>query len=312
MNGMTKPILTLTLSPSIDLSCEAHGVTTGHKTRTSANRFDPGGGGLNVAKVIHALGGDVRALVLLGGVTGRMIAELLAQSGLDFEALEVRAPTRLAMTVHDRADGSEYRFVPEAEALTETDCQAALAALERSDADWIMASGSLPPGAPVDFYGLAAEQATGRRQKFTVDTSGPALKAALGRGVALIKPSLREFEDLVGHTLETAAEQDAAALDLVRTGAVGMVAMTAGEAGALLATPDGVIRRAAIPVDVRSTVGAGDSFLAALVLALSRGALPEDALAWGMAAGASAVSHEGTAQIDRAEVETLAKAERPA
>ena len=309
---MTKPILTLTLSPSIDLSCEAHGVTTGHKTRTSANRFDPGGGGLNVAKVIHALGGDVRALLLLGGVTGRLITELLEQGGIDFEALNVAAPTRLSMTVHDRNDGSEYRFVPVSEKLSEAECQAALAALARSDAAWIMASGSMPPGAPVDFYGSAAEQAKARGQKFTVDTSGPALAAAMGRGVAVIKPSLREFEELVGRKLETAAEQDAAALDLVRTGAVEMVAMTAGEAGALLATRDGVIRRPAVAVEVRSTVGAGDSFLAALVLALSRGAGPDEALAWGMAAGASAVSHEGTAQIDRAEVEALAGVEHTA
>ena len=135
--------------------------------------------------------------------------------------------------------------------------------------------------------------------------SRPALRASLGPGLALIKPSLREFEELLGESFAEPAAQAAAALRLVREGTAARVAVSLGADGAVLATAEGVVRIPALPVRVVGTVGAGDSFVAAMVLALSRGALPRDALAWGAAAGTAAVMSTGTARPKRAEMEAL-------
>jgi len=302
---MANRILTLTLNPTVDVASDAPSVQPIRKIRTSNETFDPGGGGVNVSRVLHELGGDTLAVVLAGGVSGNLLVELLAEGGVPHQAIPIAGRTRMSHTVHDLGSGQEYRFVPEGPALDAAACQAALAALEQAEAGWVIASGSLPPGAPADFYARAAAIAARRGQRFVLDTSGAPLRAALGSGLALIKPSRREFETLVGQPLPDAAAQDAAALDLVRQGAAGLIAVTLGHEGALLAEPDGVLRLPALDVPVLGAVGAGDSFLAAMVLALTRGEGPREAFAWGMAAGAAAVTQRGTAHPRREDVVAL-------
>ncbi|MCW3476432.1 1-phosphofructokinase family hexose kinase [Limobrevibacterium gyesilva] len=298
-------IVTLTLNPAVDVACDAEAVRPVHKVRTFAETHDPGGGGVNVARVIRELGGDVLAVVLTGGVTGRFLEELLEEGGVPCHVVPIAGRTRIAMTVHDRSARQEYRFVPEGPVASAAELEAALAALAAEPGGWLVASGSLPRGAPVDFYATVARLAAERGQHVVLDTSGPALQAALGHGLALIKPSLGEFEALVGRKLPDAAAQDAAAMAVVRSGGAARVAVSLGGGGALLATPEGLWRRPALDVPARSTVGAGDSFLAAMTLALARGSDPADALAWGIAAGAAAVMQTGTAHPRRADVESL-------
>jgi 6-phosphofructokinase 2 len=158
---------------------------------------------------------------------------------------------------------------------------------------------------PEDFYVQMAEICRRRGLPFVLDTSGPALHAALGRGLALIKPSLGEFEALVGRKLRRGDDLGEAALELVRSGAAERVAVTSGRDGAVLASRGGVCHLAPIDIDAKSAVGAGDSFTGAMVLALARGASDADAFAWGMAAGAAAVMNTGTAHPARAVVESL-------
>lgn len=290
-------LLTLTLNPAIDLASSAETVEPTHKIRTSGEHIDPGGGGINVARVLHALGGDVTALILAGGVTGHLIDELLTQVGVPRQVLPMAGRTRISMTVLDRSTRLEYRFVPEGPVVTEAEWRAALSALERAEGEWVIASGSIPRGVPDDIYARAARIATSRRQRFVLDTSGPALRAALHSGVYLIKPSLRELEVLVGRRLPDRQAQEQEAVRLVRSGAAEMVAVTLGGEGALLATAEGVIMIPALSGPVRSAVGAGDAFLAGMVLSLSRGENPADALAWGIATGTAAVAEIGTARV---------------
>jgi 6-phosphofructokinase 2 len=160
-------------------------------------------------------------------------------------------------------------------------------------------------GVPDDFYAQAAQIASRRGQRFVLDTSQDALVAALGYGVELIKPSLGEFEYLHGRQMRDPEEQDAAAMEIARSGKARLVAVTMGSEGAILAGADFVLRMPALQVPVRSAVGAGDSFLAAMTLAFSRGAEPLDALAWGTAAGAAAIMGAGTAHAKRADIENL-------
>jgi len=302
---MPPRIVTLTLNPTVDVACDASGVQTVHKVRTFSETYDPGGGGVNVARVLHELGADVTAVVSCGGVSGQLLEELLAEADIPCRVVHIADRTRICMTVHDLAVEQEYRFVPEGPLLSDAEWHAALAAAEESDPDWLIASGSLPRGVPEDFYARLARAAAAKGQQVVLDTSGPALRAALGSGLALIKPSLGEFEMLIGRTLREPAAQEAAALDLVRTGAAEQVAVTLGRDGALLATAEGVWRQPPIEVPVRGAVGAGDSFLAAMVQALARGDRPAEALAWGSAAGAAAVTSTGTAHPSRGQIEAL-------
>ena len=302
---MRPTFVTLTLNPTVDVACDAAGVRPVHKIRTFSETYDPGGGGVNVARVLHELGADVTAVVSCGGVSGQLLEELLIESGVQCRPIHIADRTRICMTVQDVKAGQEYRFVPEGPLLSEPDWQAALAAAEQDDPDWLILSGSLPRGVPEDFYGTVARTASAKGQRVVVDSSGPALRGALGCGLALIKPSLGEFETLVGRQLRDPAAQEAAALDLVRSGAADRVAVTFGRDGALLATKDGVWREPPLNVPVRGAVGAGDSFLAAMVLSLARGDTPTQALAWGSAAGAAAVMNTGTAHPVRGQIEAL-------
>jgi 6-phosphofructokinase 2 len=118
-----------------------------------------------------------------------------------------------------------------------------------------------------------------------------------------VKPSLGELEHLVGRPLKDPVEQGIEAMGLVRRGAARMVAVTLGVEGAVVASPQGVLRVPAMNVPMHSSVGAGDAFLAAMTLALARGATVEDALAWGTAAGATVIACAGTARLRRADVE---------
>ena len=298
-------IVTITLNPALDIGCDAGAVVPLHKVRTSNTTLDPGGGGINVARVLTEFGSAVCAVFPAGGPIGAQLAALAATQIGAIRSIPIAGTTRISMTVHDLSIGQEYRFVADGPAMSQDEFTACRAALAGETAPWLVASSSLPPGLVLNSYAILARDAAARGQYFVLDTSGPALKAALGAGLALIKPSLREFEALIGHTLPDAASQNEAALAMVRNGAATRIAVSLGGDGALLATGAGVWRSPALPVKAVGAVGAGDSFVASMVLALSRGAPPPEALAWGMSAGAAAVSATGTAHPKRALVESL-------
>jgi 6-phosphofructokinase 2 len=292
-------ILSLALNPAIDVSSEAEAVRTTHKVRTSNESYDPGGGGVNVARVITELGGDVELLFLAGGVMGAFLDELLGRDGVRRRMIPIAGNTRISFTVVERPTGQEYRFVAAGPTLQPSELEACLEAVRTSDFQWCVASGSLPLGAPPDFLARIARIVAAKGARFVLDSSGIGLKTALDQSSAyLVKPSLNELEVLAGQKLDERGAR-AKAMDLVRRGAAEMVAVTLGEGGAILATRDGVLQRPALKVDVRSSVGAGDSFLAAMTLALADGRSPADALTFGVAAGAAALLRPGTKLCSR-------------
>ncbi len=170
--------------------------------------------------------------------------------------------------------------------MSERECQKTLQALEDLDWDWLVASGSLPRGVPKDFYVQVSDLVAARKGKLVLDTSGEPLRLALDHGgLALVKPSHGEFEKLTGRTLATPAEIGAAAVELIGSGKVEMVAVTLGHDGAVLATKDGWSFLPAPKVETISTSGAGDSFVAGMVHALAIGWRPDDAFRLARPAG---------------------------
>lgn len=288
-------VATLTLNPAIDGSCEAEQVFPTHKVRTFGERYDPGGGGVNVARMLARLGERVEVLYLAGGATGTLLDELLGEKGLTRHRIPIADHTRMSMAVFERQTGKEFRFVPEGPLLAPAEWQAALDHCERLDCGWLVASGSLPRGVPQDFYARLSRIAQARGIKLVLDTSGPALAAALAAGgLYLVKPSLGEFEAFVGRPLPTPADVGTAALELVRSGKAAHVAVTMGHEGAVLAHAGGVLVHPGIAVEVKSATGAGDSFVGGMVHGFLRGEDAAGAFRYGMAAGTAAVLNPGT------------------
>ena len=303
--GKQLRIVTLTLNPAVDIACRVAAIQSTHKMRTTGERYDPGGGGINVARVLLALGTPALALIMAGGVTGKLIQELLDEDGVRWQCLPINGRTRINQNVHDDATALEYRFVAAGPRISEAEWRHVLVVLGSVEAEWVVASGSLPLGVPSGFYGEAAAIALRRGQKFVLDSSGPALREAIGRGIELLKLSLSELEFLVGVKLAEPERREAEVVALQRSGAARMIAVSLGRDGALLATSSGLIRLGALPVQEQSAVGAGDSFLAGLVLGLARGLPERSALALAISAGSAAVMSYGTALVRREEVEIM-------
>ena len=300
--------LTLTLNPALDLSTTTARLEHTHKMRCGPMLRHPGGGGINVARVLHRLQADVQAWHLSGGVTGAHTCQLLAAEGVPMHALPIAGTTRENLSVVETRSGHEYRFVLPGPSVSKPEWQDCLAQLATQTPRWLIASGSLPPGVPDDFYArlIAQTRAHAGHSRIVLDTQGAALAAALQAGVYLVKPSLRELRELTGAALNDTAQWRAAARALVRSGQAEMVALSAGADGAVLATREGVWQATALPIAASSgTTGAGDCFLAALLWALDRGDTPGDALRWGVAAGSAALLAPGTALAEACEIQRL-------
>jgi len=300
-------VVTLTINPAVDLSVSVERIAPIHKLRCSAARRDPGGGGINVARVIRRLGGDVTAIYPAGGALGDLLRRLIDEEEIPALATPISAETREDFTVLEHSSGAQYRFVLPGPLLNEQEWSACLGLCAGLDqrTRFVVGSGSLPPGVPEDFYGRMAQAAKREGRKIVVDSSGPPLRAALEAGVYLIKPSLNEFRLLMGEPLESEADWIEASRTLVERGKTEAVALTLGDQGALVVTRDQVLRAPALPIKPVSVVGAGDSFLGAMIWSLASGHGMETALRYGVAAGSAALLLPGTELCRREDVERL-------
>ena len=299
-------IVTLTINPALDIATSTDRVEPTHKLRCSMPRYDPGGGGINVARAVHALGGDAVAIFPAGGAAGEMIRHLLEQQAVRHNAIAISGFTRESLAVEERITGRQFRFLLPGPQISESDQERCLdqLALAAAEATYIVASGSLPLGVPEDFYARIAKLAQSLGKRFILDTSGAALKQA-GRGIYLLKPSLRELGDLVGSEIRTEREQEQAAREIIEQGRSEVIVVSLGDQGALLVTAGRAERFAAIPVEASGSVGAGDSTLAGIMVSLCRGLELGEAVRYGMAAGAAALLGSGTELCRRSDVERL-------
>lgn len=297
-------IVTLTLNPAVDVSTAVARLEPTVKLRCGPERRDAGGGGINVARVARRLGAEVTAIHPAGGAVGRQLEALLAAEQIAGRAVRIAGETRESFTVLETTTDREYRFVLPGPHLDTAEWAACLDAVP--PAALTVASGSLPPGVPPDAFARLALRARAAGGRLAVDTSGQPLRRALEAGVWLAKPNLRELRDLTGEALDTGQARLAAARRIVDDGGARMVALSLGAEGALLVSPDGAWGAPALPVRPVSSVGAGDSFLGALVWALAGGRAPAEALRWAMAAGSAALLAPGTQLCAADDVRRLA------
>lgn len=300
-------ILTLTMNPSMDVATSIDTVASTHKLRCSAPLRYPGGGGINVARVVQRLGGDCVALYPVGGARGQQLRQLLAQEQVRSSCIEIAGETRECFSVLETSSGREFRFVLPGPTLTPPEWQACLDRFDALDTPprYLVASGSLPPGVPPDFYARLVRLARARGTQVVLDSSGPALAQALKEGVYLVKPSLRELRELTGRPLTDEAQWRDAAQQLVASGQAQVVALSLGEQGALFVTATTTWRGPALSLQVLGATGAGDSFVGAMVWALSRQAGLAEAFRYAVAAGSAALLSAGTGLCRKADVERL-------
>ncbi|MDX5370965.1 MAG: hexose kinase [Pseudomonadaceae bacterium] len=289
-------IVTLTLSPALDVATAVPRLWPNDKLRCSPPIHAPGGGGVNVARAIRRLGGEALALLPLGGSTGQHVQALLDDEGVPNRVLTIAQWTRECINVTNQADGQQYRLVMPGARLAATEQEALLAALEALPApDFLVVSGSLPEGLAPDLLPRLLRGAARRGTRCVVDSSGPALRQALEvGGLLLIKPNLEELRALAGEDIAGPERLQHIARELALGRRCAAVLVSLGAQGAQLVTETLSLHIPALPVPRRSTVGAGDSLVAGVTLKLAAGADWLEAARYGVAAGSAAIMAEGS------------------
>lgn len=299
-------IITVTFSPCIDKSTSVPSLIPEKKLKCASPKLEPGGGGINVARAITKLGGNAIAVYPAGGYTGKYFNHLLADEKIPAIIIDTKEETRENIIVLEESTNKQYRFGMPGTLLQKSEWQQILDRIEEIEAPaFIVASGSLPPGVPVDIFARIARIAKKKNTRFVADTSGEALQQAVTEGVYMIKPNLGELSSLAGKDHLLPDEVPGIARQLIEKGNCQMVIVSMGADGALLVTRD-IIQTIRPPaVNTKSTVGAGDSMVAGVVLALSNGKGPEEAAQYGVACGTAATMNPGTELCRPEDVEKL-------
>jgi 6-phosphofructokinase 2 len=302
-----KPIVTLTMNPSIDESTSVANVIADRKLRCSAPSHEPGGGGINVSRVIKSLGGESLAIFPVGGPTGDMFQALIDKANITNHPVRIQDLTRMDLMVIEEATGRQYRFGMPGPQVNESEWQRCLTDLSSLDfkPEYIIASGSLPPGVPEDFYTLVARISHQIGAKLIVDTSGKALSEAIKGSVYLLKPNMNELKSLVGKELKDENQIEIEVLKFIRSGLVEIVVVSLGPAGVLMVSKDGTEKFRAPTVPIISKVGAGDSTVGGIVLSLARDVPLREAVIYGVAAGSATVMTPGSQLCRPEDVERL-------
>jgi 6-phosphofructokinase 2 len=298
-------IVTLTLSPALDKSTSTERLVPEQKLRCAPVQLDAGGGGINVSKGIHKLGGQSTAVFPSGGPTGLRLQSILKKAGIEVLPLDVSGETRENFSVMETSTNLQYRFTMTGAELSEKEADALLDMIAQLRPGYLVASGSLPPGLPETYYEKVAAFAKKINARLILDTSGAALQAAADEGLYLLKPNLAELSALAGVEKLEMNQVDDAALGIIHQGKCEVVVVSLGPQGALLVTREGFEHIPAPTARKRSTVGAGDSMVAGMVWALSEGKSFREMAQTGVACGTAATMNPGTELFHKADVEKL-------
>ena len=301
-------ILTVTFNPAVDKSTAVQELIPEKKLSCTMPVFEPGGGGINVARAIHKLGGRAVAAYLAGGCTGQVLTKLLIAECVDSMVSQIEWYTRENLVVYEESSGKQYRFGMPGPSVKASEYQALINSIQNlSGVEYIVVSGSITEGIPPGIFTELSRIAKIKKARLIVDTSGEALKHAVQSGVYLIKPNLRELASL-GNQEKVAPEYAVSlAKDIIKDGACEFIALSMGGEGAILISQDLELKVVPPPVIIKSTVGAGDSMLGGLVYSLSQGKSITEAINYGVACGTAATLNPGTELCRKEDADRLYK-----
>ena len=299
-------IVTITLNPSIDKSTSVKGIVPEKKLRCAQPKFEPGGGGVNVSRAIKKLGGDSTAIYFAGGYSGKFFTTLLELEGIDSLVVPIAGQTRENMIVVDESNNLQYRFGMPGPTIKPRELEYFFSLLhDMKDVDFVVASGSLPDGVDDDFFSNLADICKPTNTKLIVDTSGEPLRKAINEGVYMIKPNLGELSMLNG--VEELNDDDivSSARSIIEKGGAEVIVVSMGASGASLITKDAIYNCPSPAVRKKSTVGAGDTMVAGMVLAMLNKYKWQDVLRYGIAAGTATTMNSGTELCKKNDVDRL-------
>ncbi|MFF2189969.1 1-phosphofructokinase [Streptomyces sp. NPDC058155] len=298
-------ILTVTPNPSLDRTYEIPALDRGEVLRATVERMDPGGKGVNVARAVAAAGHRTVAVLPLGGAPGALVAQLLAEQGIDVAPVPIAGATRSNIALAE-PDGTLTKINAPGPELTPAESESLLSALGdhhvRAEDDWIACCGSLPRGLGPQWYAELVARAHAAGARIALDTSGASLLAALKERPDVVKPNADELATAVGRPLATVGDALKAAEELRTYGARSVLA-SLGADGQLLVSDAGAYFGSAAVAAVRSNVGAGDASLAGF---LAAGGTGPAALASAVAHGAAAVQLPGSVMPSPADLDPRA------
>ena len=303
---MEKKIITLTFSPCIDKSTTVPSLVPEKKLRCTEPKLDPGGGGLNVARAIKKLGGEATAIYPSGGYTGKYLNHLVEKEDIPTIIIETDQETRENIIVFDVSGNKQYRFGFPGTPLSERDLNECMLAIKDLDSlEYIVVSGSLPPGVSSSVYKLLSDIATKSNAKLVVDAPGEYLNEVVRAGVYMIKPNIGELAGMVNKERIEFEEIPSIARDIISKNNCEIIVVSLGKNGAMLFTKDESYAVQAPVVERLSTVGAGDSMVAGIVYSLSSGLSLFQALQYGVASGTAATLRPGTELCDKEHADEL-------
>lgn len=295
-------VVTLTMNPAIDLCWEVEHLEATGKNRARVRSVAVGGGGINVARHVARFGGRATAVHTSGGEVGLRLNRLLDEEGIDHVAVGIDDDTREALVLFEAASRRSYHVVPPGPRLHGREGQRCLDVLEgfADSCPYVVASGSLPGGLPDDYFAVVARRVRAAGSRLILDTSGPALRAALEEGVFLFRCNRTEAESLTGRPVNSFDDARALNERLVTTGAAEIAVTTLGALGALCSTLQGhtELHVPPLPGEALSDAGAGDSMVAALTTQLGAGEDVVSACALGVATAAAAMLTPSTEPFD--------------
>jgi 6-phosphofructokinase 2 len=306
-DGTRVRMATVTVNPAVDVSTVVEELSFDVKLRSEPLRYDPGGGGINCARVLSQFGADTTAIYTSGGAMGAVLEDLLEDLSFARRPVPVPGSTRQSFHVYEQRNGRQLRFVSPGPTLDGDSCRRLVEAVAEvtEPGMWVILSGSLPPGAPDDLYASLAVQVRQAGGKVVLDTSGPAWWPAVEVGVHVLRNNDRELAEAVGRPLDEPIVRDIELRRLVDEGRCDVVAMGIGSQGSVVADRSGIWWVRPPVVKPVSMVGAGDSFTAGLTYGLAQGWETSRAAAFGVAAGAAAVLTPHTELCRPADVERI-------
>lgn len=303
-------ILTITLKPAVDYATFTEHVEAGPKLYCGKPRIDPGGGGVNVARAIMRLGGNAKALVVVGGPMGDRLLTLLAAEKVPTVECRVAGETGYSLAITDAESGEQFRFTLPGEPVSETEAQMILDQISQTvpRGGFVVLSGGVADGLPDNFPQVVQAAVSRCDGRLVVDTSKAPLLHLISSPAApldVLRLDRSEIEKAVGLQMRSIVDNLAYSAQLVARGVARIAVTGHGSQGSVMVAGDQKFFCHAPQVPLRSKIGAGDALVGAFTLSLSRGDMPEQALKWGVAAAAATVSTEGTALFELADTEAL-------